>query len=91
MTSVMGSQISSVSHTGARKATIVKSAPKATMKPAIRMTNTAGPSPESALARSKPQASQVGDTFRKPSNRWPSPQLGQRPAAPDSRGLGFAI
>ena len=68
---------------------MVKSAPKATMKPAIRITNTAGPSPLSAAARSKPQASQAGETFRKPSKRWPSPQLGQRPAAPDSRGLGL--
>ena len=52
------------------------------MKPAMKITNTAGPSPESALARSKPQAAQRGATFRKPANSGPSPQLGHLPSAP---------
>ena len=37
-----------------------------------------------------PQASQASATFRKPSNRWPSPQLGQRQARPVRNGFGPA-
>ena len=64
----------------------VKRMPNAAMKPAMKITNTAGPSPESACARSKPHAAQRGATFRKPSNSGPSPQFGQRPERPGDEG-----
>ena len=44
--------------TGGWKAISVNRAEKQTITPTIRTMNTAGPSPESAAARSKPQASQ---------------------------------
>ena len=50
--------------TGGWKAISVNRAPKQTMQPTIRMMNTAGPSPESAAPRSKPQASQRGLTLQ---------------------------
>src|SRR5580704_18927386 len=56
------------------------------MKPAMKITNTAGPSPLSALARSKPHLAQRGVTVRKPVNSGPSPQFGQRPRAPAMKG-----
>ena len=54
--------------------------------PTTRITNTAGPSPLSAKARSSPQASQRGATLRKPANSCPSPQRGQRQARPAAKG-----
>src|SRR5580698_2098349 len=56
------------------------------MKPAMKITNTAGPSPLSDFARSKPQFRQRGVTVRKPVNSGPTPQLGQRPRAPAMKG-----
>src|SRR5579862_471706 len=56
------------------------------MKPAMKITNTAGPSPVSARARSKPQLAHRGAIRRKPANSGPTPQLGQRPKAPATKG-----
>jgi hypothetical protein len=57
------------------------------MTPTTSTMNTAGPSPESAAARSSPQASQAGLTFRYPSNSAPSPQAGQRQVSPATTGF----
>src|SRR5665213_954490 len=58
------------------------------MKPTIIMMNTAGPSPASAKEKSSPQLAHRGPTVRKPSNRRPSPQRGQRPRQPTEIGCG---
>src|ERR1043166_8424119 len=62
-----------------------------TMKPPIRMTNTAGPSPASAKEKSSPQRSQRDRRSRKPANNLPSPQRGQRPRRPREIGRGFSL
>ena len=82
MITTAGNQTTSSAQIGQFQANIENSAPKAQTDPAIRMTKVAAPSPVSNLLRSKPQASQDGANLRKPSNRWPSPQLGHRPRAP---------
>src|SRR5829696_5682361 len=50
--------------------------------PTMLMTKKAGPSPESAKAYSRPQISHCGLNERKPLNRLPRPQRGQRPRSP---------
>src|SRR5215207_9994310 len=50
-----------------------------TAMPTMLMTKKAGPSPESAKAYSRPQTSHCGLSERKPLNRLPRPQRGQRP------------
>src|SRR5215470_9102723 len=57
-------------------------APPSTTKPRMRMPNTAGPSPESANAKLRPQRSQVSRSTRPLRKRPPSPQRGQRALRP---------
>src|SRR3954454_2481354 len=59
-----------------------------TTRPTMLMTKKAGPSPESAKAYSRPQTSHRGFRERKPSNRRPRPQRGQRPRSPVEIGGG---
>src|SRR4051812_4669188 len=54
----------------------------ATTKPEKNITKNAGPSAESANEKSSPQLSQRGLSVRKPANKCPLPQRGQRPASP---------
>src|SRR6185437_8200401 len=61
------------------------------MEPPIRITNTAGPSPESAKTKSRPQCSQAGRSVRKPLNSRPCPQRGQRPRKPRPIGRSPAL
>src|SRR5215207_8368544 len=56
--------------------------------PTMLMTKKAGPSPESAKAYSRPQTSHCGLSERKPLNRLPRPQRGQRPRSPVEIGGG---
>src|SRR5215218_2909307 len=56
--------------------------------PTKLMTKKAGPSPESAKAYSRPQTSHCGLSERKPLNRLPRPQRGQRPRSPVEIGGG---
>src|SRR3712207_6774724 len=56
--------------------------------PTMLMTKKAGPSPESANAYSRPQTSHCGLSERKPLNRLPRPQRGQRPRSPVEIGGG---
>src|SRR4051794_7137422 len=58
--------------------------------PTIDMTKKAGPSPESANLKSRPQFSQRGRKVRKPEKRGPLPQLGQQPFNPVRIGEGAA-
>src|SRR5215831_2944866 len=57
-------------------------APPSTTKPRMRMPNTAGPSPESANAKLRPQRSQVSRSTRPLRKRPPPPQRGQRALRP---------
>ena len=66
----------------AGRATSTTSAATTTTKPANDITKNAGPSAESAKAKSWPQFSQRGATLRNPANSAPCPQRGQRPARP---------
>src|SRR5262249_10182713 len=60
-------------------------APPSTTKPRMRMANTAGPSPESAKARLRPQRPQASRSTRPLRKRPPSPQRGQRALRPAAR------
>src|SRR5688572_14899171 len=59
--------------------------------PTIDMTKNAGPSPESAKAKSSPQESQRGLRGRKPAKSGPAPQRGHRPFSPARMGDGAAM
>src|SRR3954454_7459544 len=59
-----------------------------TTSPTMLITKKAGPSPESANAYSSPQTSQRGCSDRKPLNRCPRPQRGQRARSPVETGGG---
>ena len=57
-----------------------------TMAPSMKMTNTAGPSPESCGPRSSPHSTQRSATPSSPSNSLPRPQRGQRHRSPADSG-----
>src|SRR5512143_3508307 len=56
------------------------------MKPRMRMMKTAGPSPLSCLASSRPQASHFSATVRNPANSRPRPQRGHLQPSPAASG-----
>src|SRR5690606_25875063 len=71
---------------GGLRLTSSQSARPTMTKPMSRMTKTAGPSPESAKARSRPQLPQRRAICRKPEKSLPSPHRGHLPRSPDEIG-----
>jgi len=64
-----------VNHMGAFVIMEKASAAGMMMNPAMKITNTAGPSPASSISKFSPQAWQAGANFRKPLKTDPSPHL----------------
>src|SRR5579883_2418523 len=70
---------------GSYLSSVHKAAPR-TRRPPIKLTKTAGPSPESAKLKSRPQLLHCGASARKPEKRLPRPQRGQVPFSPHTKG-----
>src|SRR6266566_4720507 len=74
---------------GGAKRISTRAASPTTIKPRIRITKTAGPSPASWADRSSPQTSHAGRTLKSPANNLPLPQRGHRhPSAARSGETG---